>query len=65
MRALNIVCGIAVLLVTLHFGHAIHHFVGMSQSGDMNAGFWAGIAFAIVVGILSFVGGCLLLKRKS
>lgn len=62
MRALNIICGIAVLIVTLHLGHGIHHFTHMGVTGPL---MWGGMALAIVVGILSFIGGCLLLRRTG
>jgi hypothetical protein len=59
MRALRILSGIAVLFTTLHLAHAMHHFYSLDMVHGL--GFWAGMAFAGIIGILSLFGGCLLL----
>jgi hypothetical protein len=61
MRILNILSGVAVLFTTLAFAHLVHHF-WMDAPHD-NPVVWAGTSFAVALGILSFVGGCLLLRR--
>lgn len=64
MRALNILSGLAVLLTTLAFGHLLHrYFVGALPGEVHDAAFLAGMATGTVVGIFSFIGGCLLLRR--
>jgi hypothetical protein len=64
MRTLNIVCGVCVLLVSLHLVHAIHHFLGAPpEEFTRSAAYWGGFAAAILIRIFSFIGGCLLLRR--
>jgi len=66
MRLLNRVCGVAVLLNSLHLAHAIQHFSAISLAEGMHGpALWAGIAAGVLVGIFSFLGGGLLLRRNS
>ncbi|HKS81359.1 MAG TPA: hypothetical protein VJR23_07615 [Candidatus Acidoferrales bacterium] len=65
MRALNIACGIAVLLLSLHMIHAIQHFLAEPPDGFHGAPFACAVAFAVVVDIFSFIGGCLLIVRRK
>jgi hypothetical protein len=66
MRILNIVCGVAVILTTLHSAHLLqHHFWGDAPHDVVySPAFWAGLAIVAVLGIFSLIGGCLLLKRS-
>jgi F0F1-type ATP synthase membrane subunit c/vacuolar-type H+-ATPase subunit K len=64
MRTLNILSGFAVLLTTLAYAHLVHHFSSYAlRDASTSASFWASLVFAVAVGILSFVGGVLLLRR--
>jgi hypothetical protein len=62
MKALRIVCGIAVLVTALHFSHAIHHFIlfGAIRSG----GVWVEFAVAVGIDLLAFLGGLMLLMSN-
>jgi hypothetical protein len=64
MRALNIVCGICVLLLCVHMVHAVHHFLGAPPDElSHNAAYWCGLAAAVAIDVFAFVGGCLLIRR--
>jgi succinate dehydrogenase hydrophobic anchor subunit len=62
MQILQKLSGVAVLLLTLHFLHMLHHFY--VEAPHDSVVFWAGMVTAAAVWILSFIGGCLLLKRS-
>lgn len=60
MRVLNVLCGVSVLLLAVHFTHVMHHvLVHPPMHSPL---FWIGVVFATIVWVLSFVGGCLLLR---
>lgn len=63
MRGLKIVCGIAVLLMSLHMVHAIEHFTHMraEMSGSL---YWGLMVLGVAMDALSLVGGLLLLTSK-
>jgi hypothetical protein len=64
VRLLNILSGLAVLITTLAFAHLVHHFFSQSpHDARYNPVFWIGFTAAILVGFLSFIGCCLLLRR--
>jgi purine-cytosine permease-like protein len=64
MRILTIASGLAVLLTTLAFGHLLHHYIIHASSENLHSpAFLASFAAALVAGVLSFIGGCLLLRR--
>ena len=63
MRILNILSGLAVLFTTLAFAHLLHHYYMYAGEAAHSPPFLAGMAFGVVVGILAFIGGCLLIRR--
>lgn len=62
MRTLQILSGIAVLLLALHFIHVLHHFY--VETPHDSPIFWAGIVTATAVELLAFAGGFMLLRRS-
>ncbi len=63
MRILNIICGIAVIITTLHLAHGMHHFLSNSHQGLHGFGLYAAMGTAIAIWVLSLVGGCLLIRK--
>jgi alcohol dehydrogenase class IV len=64
MRDLNIICGIAVIVTTLHLAHGMHHFLSAtSHEGMHGIALYSVMTTAVAIWILSLVGGCLLLHR--
>ena len=55
--------GVAVLLLALHFVHALHFFF-LNAPHD-SPYFWPGMVAGMVVWIFSFIGGYLLLRRSA
>lgn len=63
MRIVNILTGLAVLFTTLAFGHLLHQYFLNSGETAHSPPFLAGMGIGVIVGIFSFIGGCLLLRR--
>ena len=63
MRIVSILSGLAVLFTTLAFGHLLHHFYVNAGEAAHSPPFLVGMAIGVVVGIFSFIGACLLLRR--
>jgi hypothetical protein len=64
MRALHISSGIAVLFTSLGYAHLLHHHLFHASHDDFrNPLSWLALLLALAAGILSFIGGILLLKR--
>jgi hypothetical protein len=63
MRIVSILSGLAVLFTTLAFAHLLHHYYAYAGEAAHSPPFLAGIAFGVLVGVFSFIGGCLLLRR--
>jgi hypothetical protein len=61
MRVLHGLSGLAVLFTSLAYVHIWHHF--LTHAPDRTAGFWMWMIAAAIVGVFSFVGGYLLLRR--
>jgi len=63
MRIFHVLSGLAVLFTSLAYVHIWHHFLTHAHAPDRTAGFWLAMVAAAVVGVFSFVGGYLLLRR--
>jgi hypothetical protein len=63
MRIVNILSGLAVLFTTLAFAHLLHQYFLNAGEAAHSPPFLAGMAIGAVVGVFSFIGGCLLLRR--
>jgi hypothetical protein len=62
MRILNALAGLSVLFTTFAFAHLLHHYYTSAGDTANSPPFLAGMAFGVIILILSFVGGCLLLR---
>ena len=66
MRILNIVCGIAVIITTLHLAHGMHHFLSAtSHEGPHGLALYSIMTTAAVIWLLSLLGGCLLILKRA
>jgi F0F1-type ATP synthase assembly protein I len=64
MRSVTLLSGVAVRLTTLAFGHLLHrYFASAPPAAIHDVSFLAGMIAGVVIGIFSFTGGCLLLRR--
>ena len=64
MRILNLLSGVAVLLTTVAYAHLLHrYYQGAGSEPFQNPVFVVGLFFAVGVGIFSFIGAALLLRR--
>jgi len=64
MRILTVLCGAAILFATAAFTHLLIHYYSHASPRDLHsAGFLAGMALGAVIGILSFTGAVLLIRR--
>ncbi len=65
MRALKIICGLAVIITTVHLAHGIHHFHSHAMHDGMQGiALWGSTALAVIIGTLSLIGGVLLIFRN-
>jgi len=63
MKILRICCGVAILFTTLAFAHLLHHHVLHASAADFhNPVFVLSFVAAVAAGILSLIGGCILLN---
>jgi hypothetical protein len=63
MRILNILSGVAVLLTTFAYAHLLAHYYSHAGDAAHSPPFLVGMAFGVIVGVLSLIGGGLLLRR--
>jgi hypothetical protein len=66
MRALNIICGIAILIAALHLVHGVHHFYGHTQREGLHGlGLWGALGGASLMIIFSVIGAIQLFRRPN
>jgi hypothetical protein len=65
MRILTILSGLAVLFTTLAYAHIIAHHLSHASPQDVHSPFFLLVAtLLMIVGLLSLIGGILLLRRS-
>lgn len=66
MRALNMICGIAIIIAALHLVHGIQHFYGhIEREGMHSLGPLAALGGAVLLIGLCFVGAVQLFRRPN
>jgi hypothetical protein len=65
MRVLTVLSGLAVLFTTLAYAHIILHHLSHASAQDVHSPYFLlVVTLLVIVGVLSLIGGILLLKSS-